>query len=128
MPGSIRTYPEAFGDRTNEIYNRARINLNIHTWVGRGGALNLRPFEVPAAGAFLLTDWVEEIDRHYVEGQHLAYYRSVEDLKSKLAYFLARPSECEAVAHAGRTQFLSNDLYTTRAQRILRVMEQVEGR
>ena len=31
-----RVHPGAFGPRTNEVFNSARINLNVHTWFGRG--------------------------------------------------------------------------------------------
>jgi len=119
LGGEIRTHPAVFDATTNEIYNRARINLNIHTWVGRGSAVNTRLFEVPAAGAFLLTDWVDEVGDHYVEDRHLACYRGVDDLKRKLEHFLARPDECERIAQAGREHFLAHHAYTSRAQRIL---------
>jgi len=119
LGGQIRIHPPAFGAKTNEIYNRARINLNIHTWVGRGSAVNLRLFEVPAAGAFLLTDWVDEIADSYVEDRHICCYRGADDLKRKLQHFLARPDECERIARAGREHFLAHHSYTSRAQRIL---------
>jgi spore maturation protein CgeB len=122
MGGSIRTYPAAFDAKTNEVYNRARVNLNIHTWVGRGSAVNLRLFEVPAAGAFLLTDWVDEIADHYVENEHIACYRGIDDLKRKLEYFLSRPDECERMAQAARQHFLAHHSYSGRAQRILDVV------
>lgn len=119
LGGAIRTYPEVHGERTNEIYNRAQINLNIHTWVGRGSAVNLRLFEVPAAGAFLLTDWVDEIGDYYTEGEHLACYRGIDDLRAKLAYYLQRPDERERIAAAARQHFLACHAYTRRAQAIL---------
>lgn len=121
IEGRIRLHPPAFGPRTNEIYNRAQINLNIHNWLGRGGAMNLRLFEVPAAGAFLLTDPVDEIREHYVEDRHLACYRSAEELRGKLEYFLARPEECERIARAGREHFLAHHSYAVRARRVLQL-------
>lgn len=119
LDGAIRIHPPAFGEMTNRIYNQARINLNIHTWVGRGTAVNLRLFEVPAAGAFLLTDWVDEIADYYVEDRDIACYRGVDDLKRKLEHFLARPDECERIARRGREHFLAHHSYASRAQRIL---------
>jgi spore maturation protein CgeB len=119
LGGQIRIHPPAFGAMTNRIYNQARINLNIHTWVGHGSAVNLRLFEVPAAGAFLLTDWVDEIADCYVEDRHISCYRGVDDLKRKLEHFLARPDECERIARDGREHFLAHHSYTSRAQRIL---------
>lgn len=121
IDGRIRLNPPAFGARTNDIYNRALINLNIHNWLGQAGAMNLRLFEVPAAGAFLLTDPVDEIREHYVEGEHLACYRGVDELRAKLEHFLVRPAECERIARAGREHFLAHHSYPVRARRVLQL-------
>lgn len=104
-----------FGEQTNVVYNSARINLNIHTWFGVGSAMNLRLFEVPCAGAFLLTDWVDEIEGSFVENQHIACYRSVEELKRKIDYFLAHEEERQAIAAAGRAHVLAAHTYHPRA-------------
>lgn len=120
LDGKIRTHPPAFGEAANRIYNRARINLNVHNWAGVGSAVNLRLFEVPAAGGFLLSDWVDEIDGSYVEGRHLACFRSVAELQEALERYLSRPAEREAIAAAGRQHFLANHTYKVRAQQVLR--------
>lgn len=123
IEGRVRLNPPAFGARTNEIYNRAQINLNIHNWLGRAGAMNLRLFEVPAAGAFLLTDPVDEIREHFVEDEHLACWRGMDELRAKVEHFLARPADCERIARAGREHFLAHHSYKVRAQRVLQLAE-----
>ena len=123
IAGRVELHAPAFGARTNEIYNRALVNLNIHNWLGRGGAMNLRLFEVPAAGAFLLSDPVDEIREYFVEDQHLACYRGIEQLRAKLEHFLARPEECERIARAGREHFLAHHSYAVRARRVLELAE-----
>jgi len=123
IDGRVRLNPPAFGERTNEIYNRALINLNIHNWLGRGGAMNLRLFEVPAAGAFLLTDPVDEIREYFVEDEHLACWRGVDELRAKLEHYVARPEECERIARAGREHFLAHHSYPVRARRVLQLAE-----
>jgi spore maturation protein CgeB len=114
-----RIHPAAFGTQTNEIFNRSRINLNIHNWFGQGSAMNLRLFEVPAAGGFLLTDWVDEIADAYQDGQHIACWRSVAELRDKIAHYLAHEEERLAVALAGREHFLSQHSYASRAAFLL---------
>jgi spore maturation protein CgeB len=114
-------YPEAFGSLTNRVYNSARINLNIHAWFGHGSAMNLRLFEVPAAGAFLLTDWVAEIDAAYVDGEHLACWRDLGELREKIAYYLAHEAERRRIARQGREHFLRNHAYTTRVETVLAI-------
>lgn len=112
-------HPEAFGAKTNEIFNRARINLNIHNWFGQGSAMNLRLFEVPAAGGFLLTDWVDEIADAYEEGRHIACWRTVGELREKIAHYLAHEEERLAVARAGHAHFLERHGYEARARFLL---------
>jgi spore maturation protein CgeB len=112
-------FPEAFGTQTNLLFNRTRINLNIHNWFGKGTAMNLRLFEVPAAGAFLLTDWVEEIDGSYVDGEHLVCWRTVDELRERISCYLQNDVARERIALAGREHFLGNHSYERRAAFIL---------
>ena len=113
---------EAFGSRTNEVFNRSRINLNIHNWTVPGTAMNLRLFEVPAAGGFLLTDWVAEIDAAYKEGEHLACWRDLKELREKLAYYLSHDKERREIARRGHEQFLRHHTYAARVQELLKCL------
>ena len=114
-----RIHPGAFGSRTNEVLNRARINLNVHTWFGQGSGLNLREFEVPASRGFLLTDWVAEIDGAYRDGEHVVCWRTPEDLRAKVAYYLTHEDERRAIAARGHEHFLQHHTYTIRASELL---------
>jgi len=114
-----KIYPEAFGTATNEMFNRSRINLNIHNWFGQGSAMNLRLFEVPAAGGFLLTDWVDEIEGAYEDGRHIACWRSVVELRDKIAYYLGHETERLTIAQAGREHFRRHHSYATQARLLL---------
>ena len=114
-----RVHPGAFGPRTNEVYNRARINLNVHRWVGEGSAINLRLFEVPAARRFLLTDWVEEIDGAYRPDEHVVCWRTMGELREKVAYYLAHADERREIAARGHEHFLRHHTYEVRARELL---------
>ena len=114
-----RVHPGAFGAKTNEIFNAARINLNMHTWVGQGSAMNLRLFEVPASGGFLLTDWVAEIDGAYRPDKQLVCWRTVEELRAKVTYYLAHDDERREIAARGREHFLQHHTYAARARELL---------
>jgi spore maturation protein CgeB len=81
--------------------------------------MNLRLFEVPAAGAFLLTDWVEEIDGSYVDGEHLVCWRTVDELRERISCYLQNDVARERIALAGREHFLGNHSYERRAAFIL---------
>lgn len=114
-----RVHPGAFGPRTNEVYNRARINLNVHRWFGQGSAMNLRLFEVPAARGFLLTDWVEEIDGAYRPDEQVVCWRTTSELRAKVAYYLAHEDERREIAARGYEHFLRHHTYAVRARGLL---------
>ena len=119
---------EIFGEQTNLIYNTARINLNIHNWFGRGSAMNLRLFEVPCSGGFLVTDWVAEIDGAFVDGKHLACYRDMADLRQKISYYLTNAADRQRIATAGRAHVLANHTYRQRAAQFDAWCDQLLGR
>lgn len=78
-----------YGQNVVKVYNAARINLNIHAWMGQEQAgLNLRVFEIPACGGFLLTDYVRELDNYLVTGQEVAVFRNVTQLREAVEYYL----------------------------------------
>jgi spore maturation protein CgeB len=111
--------PEVFGSGTNQVFNRSRINLNIHSVWTQGTAMNLRLYEVPAAGGFLLTEWVSEIDSAYKEGEHLVCWRDPKELREKIAYYLSHDEERWAVAQRGHEHFLRHHTYAARVRRLL---------
>jgi hypothetical protein len=55
----------AWGQALIDLYNTAKVVLNITNWdPARYVALNQRVFDVPATGAFLLTDYSPELEEH----------------------------------------------------------------
>ena len=86
------------------LYAGAQITFNCSL----NGDLNMRVFEVLAAGGFLLTDRLSPqsgIDRVFHDGEHLVLYESADDLVAKLDHYLAHPDEAAAIAWAGHEAF-----------------------
>ena len=119
---------EIFGEQTNLIYNTVRINLNIHNWFGRGSTMNLRLFEVPCSGGFLVTDWVAEIDGAFVDAEHLVCYRDMADLRQKISFYLTNAADRQRIATAGRAHVLANHTYRQRAAQFDAWCDQLLGR
>jgi spore maturation protein CgeB len=116
LPSSAILGPKLPTAGFNAVINRSSINLNVHRWFGVGTAMNLRLFEVPAAGGFLLTDWVAEIDDYYVEDRHLACWRTFDELRDKAAFYLAHDGARERIARAGHEHFIAHHSYRERAK------------
>lgn len=114
-----------WGEALLEVYNTSKIVLNITNWdPARYPALNQRVFDVPATGAFLLTDYSPELEQFYRIGEEIACYRDVEELKDKARYFLAHDEQRTAIADRGYRKALT--LPTIR-DRMREVINQVEA-
>jgi len=72
--------------------------------------LNLRIFEVLAAGGFLLTDHYEEIAELFEIGKEVETYSSARELREKVEYYLNHEEERIQIAAAGKKKFY--ELYT----------------
>jgi len=97
-----------WGEALVRLYNRSKVVLNITNWdPARYVALNQRVFDVPATGAFLLTDASPELEEHYRAGEELVTYASAQELRDKARYYLAHDAEREAIARRGYEKALT---------------------
>jgi len=100
------------------LINRAKIVLNISTW----NELTMRIFEVLGSGSFLLTDENEEVKELFIPRQHLDIFKSFEDLKDKILYYLENDSERANIAAQGHKYVYANHTYRHRALFILKTV------
>ncbi len=92
-----------------DIFNQSKINLNFSA-VG-GGHLNqlkARHFEIPMCGGFLLTDYVEGLERFFNIGSEIICFNDIEDAAEKINYYLANDEERERVAESGYRTSIGN--------------------
>jgi spore maturation protein CgeB len=114
----------AWGDALLSLYNTTKVVLNITNWdPARYVALNQRVFDVPATGAFLLTDYSPELEEHYRIGEEIACFSSAEELRDKAGYYLAHDAERQAIARKGYAKALTLATITDRMRSVLRQLE-----
>ncbi len=99
----------------------ARINMAITSWTGRieVDETTTRTFEIPACGGFMLHERTTELLELYDEGREVACFGSVEELASKIDYYLAHPEERNAIARAGHARCVPAYSYDQRMKHIL---------
>ena len=109
--------PEAL----NEVFNQARIILNIHSSAVPN--IETRIGEVLASGAFLLSEELSYPDM-FKDGEHLVYWRlgDTVDLAEKIAYYLCHHQEREKIAAAGYRFARENHSTGLRIQQLLRLL------
>jgi len=103
----------------------ARINLAITSWTGRleVDETTTRTYEIPACGGFMLHERTPELLELYEEGREVAAFSSIEELASKIEYYLAHPEERDAIARAGHLRCVPAYSYDERMKEILRHYE-----
>jgi hypothetical protein len=93
------------GAELNRLYNESRVVINVTNWgKGEGRArsgMNMRVLEVPATGAFLLTDESLEMDAFLTPGVHVGTYDDLADFSRQLKRHLDDAAGREAIAAAG---------------------------
>ena len=107
------------------LYRSSRIVLNISSWDPvKFGGLNLRIFDVPACGAFLLTDFSPELAEFYTLGKDIVCFDNVDDLREKLSYYLEHEEEREAIARSGYERSLSLPTVTDRIRCLIAAVDE----
>lgn len=103
-----------------DLYNRSRIVLNITSWDTHTlSGQNLRLFDVPATGAFLMTDHTEDILEYFKPGQEIETFSSPEELRSKAEFYLTHPAAREQIARAGLEKSRKLPTYADRMRSML---------
>jgi len=113
------------GSMYAKILQAARINLAITSWTGRieVDETTTRSFEIPACGGFMLHERTPELLELYEEDREVACFGSVEELASKIDYYLAHPEERQAIARAGHARCVPAYSYDTRMKALLSYYE-----
>jgi len=101
-----------WGEQLHQLLFSSKIVLNITRshFYGAETGINLRIFEALAAGAFLLTDYCDELKEIFVVGEEIEVFRSSAELVEKVEYYLANPEKRLEIARRGHQKFLK--LYT----------------
>lgn len=106
------------GEELNELFNSSKIVLNASRIRDTSG-LNMRFFEVLAAGACFLTDAPPELERHFMKDKHLVTFDNLEELTLKLKKLLDDPILRKNIAQAGYQQIIAHHTYRHMVENIL---------
>jgi len=104
------------------LYNSCRINFNA-TSRQMKEAVNQRVFDVPACGAFILTDYQKGLDELFDVGKEMIVYRDKDEIPVLVKYYLDNPEKREAVAKKGAERVLKEHTYKHRLDVIIRAMK-----
>src|ERR671925_341653 len=113
------------GDVPFNAFNRAiaaaRINLNLtrRAHAGLFASSTARPFELAMAGAAIVSNPYEGVERWFEPGQELLVARDEEEATALYRELLADPAAAEELGRRARERALDEHTYAHRARRVL---------
>ncbi|MBG0775092.1 MAG: glycosyltransferase [Desulfovibrionaceae bacterium] len=108
------------------FYPLHEINFNC-TSKQMKGAVNQRVFDVPATGAFLLTDWREQMENLFEPGREIAFFREPGEVGELVRFYLDNPAARRAIVSAARRRVLAEHTYEHRVRTLLETMRAAFG-
>ncbi len=107
-------------DEWLKIYSCSRIILATH-YQDRQGRFTVyqaspRVFEAMACGAFLLCDRQRDVLTFFEDGTDLVFFSDVNDIVSKIDYYLGHADERRGIAVQGRRKVLERHTYVHRIE------------
>lgn len=114
----------AHGEHMVELFNRARIVLNLHA--EDYPDTETRVFEALGCGAFLLSEPLSE-ESPFRSGVHLVEAEGADALAERITHYLARPDERTEIARRGHAFARERHTYGARAQQVVEALEAVRS-
>jgi spore maturation protein CgeB len=109
------------------VYSAASLSLNPHHPLNDIVGVNMRTFELAAAGACQVVDLKEDLGALFKPGQEVVAYRDLPELRRQLEYYLAHPEEARAIGANARRRALAEHTLRHRVDDILAVVGQELG-
>jgi spore maturation protein CgeB len=114
---------EVWGAEMYQTLRRSRITLNSHIDIAGREAGNMRLFEATGVGAFLLTDFKDNLHELFAPDTEVAIWRSIEDCLGKIDRYLADADGRARIAAAGQARTMAQHSYRRRAGEMLKLIE-----
>jgi hypothetical protein len=109
--------PAVYLDEKRRICSRSEIALNHHY---RNIGPNMRVYEAPGLGCFMLSDTVEGMaELGFRDGVHYASYSNDQDSVDKVKYYLANKDERRKIAVEGCTFVHQKHTYENRVRELI---------
>jgi spore maturation protein CgeB len=100
--------------------NSYKIHLNCNI----SNDINYRTFETTGCGTMLLTNYTPGLERLFDIGKEIVIYNNLDDLDSKVKYYLENEEEREIIAKAGYERSKKDHTYFERSKRLIEIINE----
>lgn len=121
QPGFSAMGSVVYHSQAPQVYNSTKINLNL-TGAQLITAVNQRVFDIPACGAFLLSDYRSDLAALFKPGEEIVTFQNIGEMREKVAYYLEHDDERIEIARRARRRVLQEHTYEHRVQKIIGVV------
>lgn len=132
--GSTKRYKKATNEGTVHYYaemplvfRHSKINLNITLFSIRTG-IPLRCWDIMASGGFLLTNYQEDMLKHFEPGVDFDYFLNEETMLEKIRYYLEHEEDRKQIARNGYEKVKKYHGYKKRLTDMFRIVEEEMNR
>jgi spore maturation protein CgeB len=119
---------EVWGADMYQVLQRSRITINSHIDLAVREAGNMRLFEATGVGAFLLTDFKENLDTLFAPEREVATWRSIDECLTAIGRYIGDHNGRAAIAHAGQARTMTQHTYRHRITEILGFVDGMRAR
>jgi glycosyltransferase involved in cell wall biosynthesis len=127
IKGCLREKGDVVGEDVVALYRSSDVVLNIlrDPFMSPPSILSVQAFTIPATGACLLSDWVEELEDAFEPDREVLAFSSADELVEKANRYTRDRAACRQVGEAGRRRCEADHSLTARARRILELSNAV---
>ncbi len=93
--------PVSYGFEMPDLFYSSKINLNP-TLKDIQTGICLRALDILGCGGFLLSNYQEELAEHFVDGEEIVMYESIEDAVEKACFYLKHEDLRKKIAISGQ--------------------------
>lgn len=108
------------GEDHNKICQCSKIVLGHCGWSNISLANSARDFRVTAAGGFLLTEYVQDMEEFFEIGKEIETYRTPEECVEKINYYLEHDEERKEIAERGYSRAIRDHSFSKRFEKVLK--------
>lgn len=112
-------------DVLSHVYRKSKINLHISLHCIETG-VSQRVFDIMAAGAFVLSNYQEELEELFVPGEEIVMYHNEQELEELVAYYLTHDEEREEIVRRGQEKVLREYNYHKALKTVFEYVEEKE--
>ena len=110
------------GSKKARVFSGSAISLNPHHPLNDIRGTNSRTFDIAACRGFQLSDDKEDLRDLLKVNEEIVCFKTVDELKKLIGYYLSHPDERLQLAEAGHRRVLKDHTYDNRVREILDII------